>query len=309
MRGNGNPAIKLENLTKHYGDIIGIQDLSLEVPEGEVFGLLGPNGAGKTTTIRLILDFIRPTSGKASVFGLSPRSDGTDIRRRVGYLPGDFVTYDHMTGATVTEYFTNLRGSDATKLEALCERYQLDLSRKIGQLSKGNKQKIGLVQAFMNDPDLLILDEPTAGLDPLLQYEFQKMVHEEKQQGKTIFMSSHVMSEVEATCDRVGIIREGELVTIDTVSHLTELSLWTAKITFTQPVSQDTFNNLPGITVTDHTDNQTFTLSISGEGAMDTLIKTTAQTATSNPVQTFESQHASLEDAFLKYYSSEEPDA
>ena len=307
MVGNGNPAIKLENLTKHYGDIVGIQDLSLEVTEGEVFGLLGPNGAGKTTTIRLILDFIRPTSGKATIFGLSPRSDGIDIRRRVGYLPGDFVTYEHMIGATVTEYFTNLRGADPVKLEALCERYQLDLSRKIGQLSKGNKQKIGLVQAFMNDPDLLILDEPTAGLDPLLQYEFQKMVHEEKAQGKTIFMSSHVMSEVEATCDRVGIIREGELVTIDTVSHLTELSLWTAKIIFTDPVPTNTFDNLPGITITETADNRTFTLSISGEGAMDTLIKTAAQTAINNPVQTFESQHASLEDAFLKYYSGEDP--
>ncbi|MYK60767.1 MAG: ATP-binding cassette domain-containing protein, partial [Chloroflexi bacterium] len=197
MQSNGNPVIKLENLTKHYGEIVGIQDLSLEVTEGEVFGLLGPNGAGKTTTIRLILDFIRPTSGKAAVFGLSPRSDGTDIRRRVGYLPGDFVTYDHMTGATVTEYFTHLRGAGPVKLGALCERYKLDISRKIGQLSKGNKQKIGLVQAFMNDPDLLILDEPTAGLDPLLQYEFQKMIHEEKAQGKTIFMSSHLMSEVE----------------------------------------------------------------------------------------------------------------
>ena len=306
---NTNPAIKLENLTKYYGEIVGIQDLSLEVTEGEVFGLLGPNGAGKTTTIRLILDFIRPTSGTATVFGLSPRSDGTDIRRRVGYLPGDFVTYEHMTGATVTEYFTNLRGADPVKLEALCERYQLDLSRKIGQLSKGNKQKIGLVQAFMNDPDLLILDEPTAGLDPLLQYEFQKMVHEEKAQGKTIFMSSHVMSEVEATCDRVGIIREGELVTIDTVSHLTELSLWTAKITFTHPVPTDTFNNLPGITITETADNRTFTLSISGEGAMDTLIKTAAQTAINNPVQTFESQHASLEDAFLKYYAGAETEA
>ena len=309
MRGNGNPVIKLENLTKHYGDVIGIQDLSLDVIEGEVFGLLGPNGAGKTTTIRLILDFIRPTSGNAIIFGLSPRADGTEIRGRVGYLPGDFVTYDHMTGATVTEYFTNLRGTDPVKLEALCERYQLDLGRKIGQLSKGNKQKIGLVQAFMNDPDLLILDEPTAGLDPLLQHEFQQMVHEEKDQGKTIFMSSHLMSEVEATCDRVGIIREGELVTIDTVSHLTELSLWTAKITFTQPVSPDTFDSLAGITVTDQTENRTFDLSISGEGAMDTLIRTAAKTATNTPIQTFESQHASLEDAFLKYYSSEESDA
>lgn len=305
MQSNGNPVIKLENLTKHYGEIVGIQDLSLEVAEGEVFGLLGPNGAGKTTTIRLILDFIRPTSGKAAVFGLSPRSDGTDIRRRVGYLPGDFVTYDHMTGATVTEYFTHLRGADPVKLVALCERYKLDVSRNIGQLSKGNKQKIGLVQAFMNDPDLLILDEPTAGLDPLLQYEFQKMIHEEKAQGKTIFMSSHVMSEVEATCDRVGIIREGKLVTIDTVSHLTELSLWTAEITFTQPVPSDTFNNLPGITVIDQTDDRTYNLSISGEGSMDSVIKTAAK----HPVQTFESQHASLEDAFLKYYSGEEPEA
>ncbi len=301
MQGNGHAAIQLENLTKHYGDVVGIQDLSLEVNQGEVFGLLGPNGAGKTTTIRLILDFIRPTSGKATVFGMLPRNDGINIRRRVGYLPGDFVTYDHMTGATVTEYFTNLRSADPTKLEALCERYKLDLSRKIGQLSKGNKQKIGLVQAFMNDPDLLILDEPTAGLDPLLQYEFQKMIHEEKAQGKTIFMSSHVMSEVEATCDRVGIIRDGELVTIDTVAHLTELSLWTAKITFTGPISSDTFDNLPGIAVTDHTDNRSFNLSVSGEGAMDSVIKTAAQ----YPVQSFESQHASLEDAFLKYYSGE----
>ena len=301
MQGNGHAAIQLENLTKHYGDVVGIQDLSLEVNQGEVFGLLGPNGAGKTTTIRLILDFIRPTSGRATVFGMVPRNDGVNIRRRVGYLPGDFVTYDHMTGATVTEYFTNLRSADPTKLEALCERYKLELSRKIGQLSKGNKQKIGLVQAFMNDPDLLILDEPTAGLDPLLQYEFQKMIHEEKAQGKTIFMSSHVMSEVEATCDRVGIIRDGELVTIDTVAHLTELSLWTAKITFTGPISSDTFDNLPGIAVTDHTDNRSFDLSVSGEGAMDALIKTAAK----HPVQTFESQHASLEDAFLKYYSGE----
>lgn len=300
MQSNGNPVIKLENLTKHYGDIVGIQDLSLEVEEGEVFGLLGPNGAGKTTTIRLILDFIRPTSGKATVFDMSPRADGINIRRRVGYLPGDFVTYNHMTGATVTDYFAKLRGTDPVKLDALCERYKLDLSRKIGQLSKGNKQKIGLVQAFMNDPDLLILDEPTAGLDPLLQHEFQEMLHEEKEQGKTVFMSSHVMSEVEATCDRVGIIRDGELVTLDTVSHLTELSLWTVKIAFAESVTPDNFDNLQGVTVND-SGNTSFTLSVSGEGAMDSVIKT----ASNYPVATFESEHASLEDAFLKYYSGD----
>ena len=300
---NGNAVIELESLTKHYGDVVGIQDLSLEVSDGEVFGLLGPNGAGKTTTIRLILDFIRPTSGKISVFGLSPRSDGLAIRRRVGYLPGDFVTYDHMTGGTVTEYFTHLRHAEPVKLEALCERFQLDLSRKIGQLSKGNKQKIGLVQAFMNDPDLLILDEPTAGLDPLLQHEFQEMVREEREQGKTIFMSSHVMSEVEATCDRVGIIRDGELVTLDTVSHLTELSLWTVEVAYADPVDELMFDGLTGVSVTAATD-RAFTLYVSGDGSMDAVIKA----ASKHRVASFQSEHASLEDAFLKYYSASNSD-
>ena len=301
MLTNRHPVIELENLTKHYGDIVGIQDLSLEVNDGEVFGLLGPNGAGKTTTIRLILDFIRPTSGNVSVFGLSPRSDGLAIRHRVGYLPGDFVTYNHMTGATVTDYFTHLRRAEPVKLEALCERFKLDLSRKIGELSKGNKQKIGLVQAFMNDPDLLILDEPTAGLDPLLQHEFQGMLREEKEQGKTIFMSSHVMSEVEATCDRVGIIRDGELVTLDTISHLTELNLWTVEITFAESVSEHIFDDLQGVDVSSSVD-RTFTLSVSGDGSMDSVIKA----ASKHQVASFQSEHASLEDAFLKYYSDSE---
>ena len=301
MQGNGNPVIELENLTKHYGDIVGIEDLSLEVSEGEVFGLLGPNGAGKTTTIRLILDFIRPTSGKVSVFGQSPRTDGLRIRQRVGYLPGDFITYNHMTGGTVTEYFTRLRHSEPVKLEALCDRFKLDLSRKIRELSKGNKQKIGLVQAFMNDPDLLILDEPTAGLDPLLQHEFQEMLHEEKQEGKTIFMSSHDMSEAEATCDRVGIIRDGELVTVDTVSHLTELSLWTVEIAFAEAVNERVFDGLQGVNVSSSTDH-TFTLSVSGEGSMDSVIKT----ASKYRVASFQSEHASLEDAFLQYYSADD---
>jgi ABC-2 type transport system ATP-binding protein len=300
MQGNGNAAIQLENLTKHYGNIVGIQNLSLEVAEGEVFGLLGPNGAGKTTTIRLILDFIRPTSGSVSVFGLSPRSEGIAIRRRVGYLPGDFITYNNLTGAAVTEYFTKLRGQNPSKLEMLCERFDLDPTRKIAELSKGNKQKIGLVQAFMNDPDLLILDEPTSGLDPLLQHEFQEMLREEKAQGKTVFLSSHVMSEVEATCDRVCIIREGELVTLDTVSHLTELSLWTVKIVFAEAVGENVFHGLEGVSVTSSAD-RTFTLSVGGDGSMDAVIKTASQYR----VVSFESEHASLEDTFLQYYSKD----
>ena len=300
MAVGGNPVVKLENLTKYYGDVVGIRDLSLEVSEGEVFGLLGPNGAGKTTTIRLILDFIRPTSGSVSVFDMSPRGDGIAIRRRVGYLPGDFITYNHMTGAAVTEYFTNLRGRDPSKLEMLCERFDLDPTRKISELSKGNKQKIGLIQAFMNDPDLLILDEPTSGLDPLLQHEFQEMLREERDEGKTVFLSSHVMSEVEATCDRVGIIREGELVTLDTVSHLTELSLWTVKIVFAEAVGDDVFEGLEGVSVTALTD-RTFTLSVGGDGSMDAVIKT----ASRHRVVSFESENASLEDAFLQYYSKD----
>ncbi len=300
MLNREQSVIKLENLTKYYGDVVGIENLSLEVEPGEVFGLLGPNGAGKTTTIRLILDFIRPTSGKISVFGFSPRTDGVSMRKRVGYLPGDFITYNHMTGAKVTDYFTHLRASEPMKLGMLCERFRLDLSRKISDLSKGNKQKIGLVQAFMNDPDLLILDEPTSGLDPLLQHEFQVMLREEKEQGKTVFMSSHVMSEVEATCDRVGIIRAGELVTLDTISHLTELSLWTVNVTFAENVSPTIFDESPGVTVNSLTE-RSCELSVSGDGSMDSVIK-----AVSNyRVASFQSEHASLEDAFLRYYSAD----
>ncbi len=300
MQGNANHVIHVDNLTKHYGEVVGIQGLSLDVYEGEVFGLLGPNGAGKTTTIRLILDFIRPTSGHVSVFGLSPRSDGITIRQRVGYLPGDFVTYNYMTGAAVIEYFTHLRGIKPIKFEMLCERFDLDPTRKIRELSKGNRQKVGLVQAFMNDPDLLILDEPTSGLDPLLQHEFQEMLQEEKEAGKTIFLSSHVMSEVEATCDRVCIIREGELVKIGTIDELTGLSLWTVKIVFAEPVGNNVFEGLEGVSVTNF-DGGSFTLSVSGEGAMDSVIKA----ASMHSVATFESEHASLEDAFLQYYSAD----
>ena len=301
MQNNGNAVIQLDTLTKHYGEVVGIQNLSFDVHPGEVFGLLGPNGAGKTTTIRLMMDFIRPTSGKVTVFGQTPSSDGIEIRRRIGYLPGDFVTYNYMTGAAVIEYFTNLRDLEPIKFDILCERFNLDPTRKIGELSKGNRQKVGLVQAFMNDPDLLILDEPTSGLDPLLQHEFQELLREEKEQGKTIFLSSHVMSEVEATCDRVCIIREGELVKIGTIEDLTGLSMWTVKISFTHDVESDLFDDLTGVAV-NNADSSAFSLSVSGDGAMDSVVKA----ASKHPVATFESEHASLEDAFLQYYSADE---
>ncbi len=300
MPDTADSVIHLDHLTKHYGEVVGIQELSLDVDSGEVFGLLGPNGAGKTTTIRLMMDFIRPTSGQVTVFGKTPSNDGIEIRKRIGYLPGDFVTYNYMTGAAVVEYFTNLRGSKPIKFDTLCERFNLDPTRKIAELSKGNRQKVGLVQAFMNDPSLLILDEPTSGLDPLLQHEFQELLREEKEQGKTIFLSSHVMSEVEATCDRVCIIREGELVKIGTIDDLTGLSMWTVNISFVENVENDLFNGLAGVAVNDSSE-RSFLLSVSGDGAMDSVIKA----ASKHPVSTFESEHASLEDAFLQYYSAD----
>ena len=300
MPDTADSVIHLDHLTKHYGEVVGIQELSLDVDSGEVFGLLGPNGAGKTTTIRLMMDFIRPTSGQVTVFGKTPSNDGIEIRKRIGYLPGDFVTYNYMTGAAVVEYFTNLRGSKPIKFDTLCERFNLDPTRKIAELSKGNRQKVGLVQAFMNDPSLLILDEPTSGLDPLLQHEFQELLREEKEQGKTIFLSSHVMSEVEATCDRVCIIREGELVKIGTIEDLTGLSMWTVNISFVENVENDIFNGLAGVAVNDSSE-RSFLLSVSGDGAMDSVIKA----ASKHPVSTFESEHASLEDAFLQYYSAD----
>ena len=300
MPSDAEPVIRLDRLTKRYGEVVGIQNLTLDVAQGEVFGLLGPNGAGKTTTIRILLDFIRPTAGAVSVFGMNPRRDGIAIRRRTGYLPGDFITYNYMSGANVTEYFTRLRSADPTLLHPLCERFGLDLTRRIGDLSKGNRQKIGLVQAFMNDPDLLILDEPTSGLDPLLQHEFQELLREEKERGKTIFLSSHVMSEVEAVCERVCIIREGELVKLGSIDELIELNRWAVTISFAEAVSDSLFDHLDGVNV-NAAQNGRFELSAGGDGAIDAVVKT----ASRHRIASFESEHANLEDTFLEFYAAE----
>lgn len=292
--------IKLSGLTKHYGDVVGVDGLSFDVHEGEVFGLLGPNGAGKTTTIRLLLDFIRPTSGTARVFGFDPRVDGVEMRKRIGYLPGDFITYNYMTGEDVMEYFSNLRHMDSVRIDELCDRFDLDPTRKIGELSKGNRQKVGLVQAFMSEPDLLILDEPTSGLDPLLQYEFQQLVAEERARGKTVFLSSHVMSEVESVCDRVCIIREGKLVALESVSELTALHIWIVKVEFAESVPDDLFEGIKDVDVTDRS-GSSVSLRVNGDSAMDSVIKS----ASLHTVRGFESGNATLEDVFLQFYSDD----
>ena len=214
-------AIRTESLVKDYGKTRGLDGLDLEVQTGEVYGFLGPNGAGKSTTIRLLLDLIRPTSGRAEVLGLDPEASGVALRRRLGYLAGDFLVDGRQSGRELLTYLGRLRGGvPKTRIEGLAERLDLDLDRTIKGLSRGNRQKIGVVQAFMHDPELLILDEPTSGLDPFLQQEFAALAREVTAAGRTVFMSSHVMSEVQQTADRVGIIRDGKLVTVERVEDL-----------------------------------------------------------------------------------------
>ena len=288
--------ISTTDLTKFYGTHRGILGVSLDINEGEVFGLLGPNGAGKTTCIRIFLDFIRPSSGSATVLGMDSRSDSVEIRRNVGYLPGDFITYEKLTAEELLQYFANLRGGHLRKAKALAERFDLDLSRKIGELSRGNRQKVGLIQAFMSDPKLLILDEPTTGLDPLLQQEFHTLVLEEAEVGKTLFVSSHVLPEVEVICDRVGIIREGSIVAVEEVATLRKQTVTKIEIEFGQAISKAEFEGVDGVsevTIKDHH------LSCNVTGSVDSLIKLAARYTVVN----IQSGHPALEEVFLTYYS------
>ncbi|MFF3869948.1 ABC transporter ATP-binding protein [Micromonospora sp. NPDC001898] len=240
--------IQLEKLTKTYGTRRGLVELDLAVAEGEVFGYLGPNGAGKSTTIRLLLDFIRPTSGRARLFGRDPRKDAVALHRRIGHLAGEFVVDPRQRVGECLSFLADLRGGvPRTRIEEVAARLDLDLSVRIRALSKGNRQKVGLVQAFMHRPDLLILDEPTSGLDPLVQQTFLDLVREARAAGQTVFMSSHIMTEVEAVADRVGIIREGRLVALDTVARLRDHAQHRFEITFTGPIDQAALATLPGI--------------------------------------------------------------
>ena len=240
--------IETERLTKSYGPHRGIIELDLEVGHGEVFGFLGPNGAGKTTTMRILLDLIRPTSGRASVFGIDTTVDPVAIHRRVGYLPGEFDLYDRLTGAETIAYFANLRGGvDRAYVDGLINRLDLDTTRRYREYSKGNKQKVGLVVALQHQPDLLILDEPTSGLDPLIQQTFFELVRESKAAGRTIFLSSHIIDEVDRTCDRVAIIREGRLVQVDTIEAIRHLAFHHVELTFREPVPAETFMDLAGV--------------------------------------------------------------
>ena len=291
-----DPVIRTHQLTKRYGRSRGITRLDLEVLPGEVFGYLGPNGAGKTTTIRLLLDLIRPTEGRAEVFGLDSHREGLAIRQRVGYLPGELRLYGSLSASELFAYFGHLRkrpdGADAARI---AEALDLDITREIRTLSHGNRQKVGLVQALMGRPELVILDEPTQGLDPFVQQSFYRLLEEARAEGRTVFMSSHVLPEIERTCDRVGIVREGRLLAVERVADLKTREMRRLELRFGAPVPAEVFAAIPAIrelTV----DGSVVTCSI--VGSMDSLFKAAAafelvDVATTEPT---------LEEIFLTYY-------
>ena len=288
--------IKTEQLTKFYGKHRGIVDVDLEVEEGEAFGFLGPNGAGKTTMIRTLLDHIRPSSGRATVFGIETTVDPVAIHRRLGYLPGEFALYDKLTGGQTLEYFANLRGGvDKLYQQDLIARLDVDPSRKFREYSKGNKQKIGLIIALQHRPELLLLDEPTSGLDPLIQQEFYGVIREAKTEGRTVFLSSHILSEVEKTCDRVAIIRDGRLARVDRTESLRDLAHHQVELVFTGPVPAESFASIPGVSDVVAEDHM---LRMRVAGNITPIIRTAAQYELAD----FVSREPSLEETFLAEY-------
>jgi len=291
--------IETQRLTKSYGSHRGIVDVDLAVVVGEIFGFLGPTGAGKTTTIRLLLDLIRPTSGIARVFGIESSADPGAIHRRVGYLPGEFALFDRLTGSQTIEYFANLRGGVDPRYQAeLVDRFDLDPSRRFREYSKGNKQKVGLVIALQHRPDLLVLDEPTSGLDPLVQQTFFELLRETVHEGRTAFLSSHILGEVERTCDRVAIIREGRIVRVGRVDALRDLAHHQVEIRFTSPVPVEAFAAVPG--VSDVVAEETM-LRMRVTGSMAPVV----QAAARFDLIDFESREPSLEQTFLAQYGRE----
>jgi ABC-2 type transport system ATP-binding protein len=288
--------IETQKLTKSYGSHRGIVEVDLVVQDGEVFGFLGPNGAGKTTTIRTLLDLIRPTSGSARVFGIESSADPVAIHRRVGYIPGEFTLYDRLTGSQTLEYFANLRGGvDPAYQRSLVERFELDPSRRFKEYSKGNKQKVGVIIALQHRPELLILDEPTSGLDPLVQQTFFVTLREAVGAGATVFLSSHILSEVEKGADRVAIIRDGRIVKTDTVEGLRDLAHHQVELRFAGPVPAAEFEGLPGVSdlvADDHV------LRMRVAGAITPVVRAAAR----YELLDFVSREPSLEETFLAQY-------
>jgi ABC-2 type transport system ATP-binding protein len=295
------PAIRTQGLSKHYGSIQALIDLDLEVQSGEIFGFLGPNGAGKSTLIRTLLGYLHPSAGSASVLGLDILADSVAIRRRVGYLPGGIAFYDSLSGDDALDYLNDLQGRPPVRREALCERLQMPasvLKRKVRDYSRGMRQKLGVIQALQHDPDLAVLDEPTEGLDPLMQQAFYGIMDDLRAEGRTIFFSSHVLSEVERICDRVGIIRAGRLMALQHVDDLLARRKRTINLRWREGVPD--LSSVPGLA----------DIKVDGDRLSATLLGEVAPfvRAVASPMLvdlTIES--ARLEEAFLEFYAEDEP--
>jgi ABC-2 type transport system ATP-binding protein len=293
--------VDVEGLTKSYGGARGIVDVTFQVEEGEVFGFLGPNGAGKTTMIRVLMALLRADAGVARIAGLDCWRDSLAIKRLVGYAPGEPSLDPDLTGGQILEYLGHLRGGvDQAYLRQLIERLDLDPSRKFRQYSQGNKRKVILVQALMHRPRVVILDEPTSGLDPLNQHEFGRMVDEVGREGRSVFLSSHVLSEVEQWCSRVGIIREGRIVRVGDVAEVKDIKRYEITIVFAAPVPAEVFEQLDGLVGAETTAGG-HGLRLTMQGSADAVIKAAAQ----YPVVSLSSHEPSLEDIFLRYYEAD----
>jgi ABC-2 type transport system ATP-binding protein len=291
-------AIETQTLTKSYGKVRALRGVDLVVRRGEIFGFLGPNGAGKTTTIRCLLDLIRPDGGRARVLGLDPQANPVEVRARVGYLPGELRLEDNLTVEALLRYLDRLRRgrADWRFVTQLCERLELDRRLLIKNLSKGNKQKIGVVQALMHRPDLFLMDEPTFGLDPLAQREVHRLLSEARQQGATVFFSSHILSEVQEVAERVAIIREGVVVEVADTETLVNRSIRRLRLWFKAPTDPAPLTRIPGVRLLE----QDATMAVlEAEGEIDALVKALA----AYPVRDLETERPTLEEIFLAYYA------
>jgi ABC-2 type transport system ATP-binding protein len=290
------PVIESDGLTKAYGQVRGIEDVTFEVEAGEVFGFLGPNGAGKTTTIRTLLDLLHPTSGSARIFGLDSQRDSVAIRARLGNLPGDFGYGKQATGREALQLLAHLRGLPGSgRADVLAERFHADLDRPLGELSRGNRQKVGLILATFHSPELLILDEPTSGLDPLMQEEFLALVAEERERGCAVFISSHELDEVERVCDRVGIVRDGRLIAVERIDELLGKAKRRVTLELAEPADLAELKALPE--VSELKVEGTRALFLVG-GDVGPMIKAIA----AHHVVDLEIAHPTLEEVFLTYY-------
>ena len=295
-----NEAIVTKGLTKYYGKARGIIDVDLAVSRGEVFGFLGPNGAGKTTTIRLLMDLIRPTSGSAQVLGIDPQKDGARVRRSIGYLPSDFGTYSSMTARKYLHTLLDMMGHQGdNRIEEVAKRIQLDLDRRIKDFSRGNRQKVGIVSCFMHTPPLIIMDEPTSGLDPLMQQEFYRMVLEERRAGRTVFLSSHILAEVEAICDRVAIIKDGRILVTEKISAFKKKTGKVMTVTFAERVDLSRFSSIPGVSHVEEDGDHTLKMTVSSN--INALIKEIAR----YDIEDLDYEELSLERMFLRYYEGD----